>query len=349
MPDVNSLPSPRRSLSNSPVQRRVGPPVNPDAVARGGSPSRSSSVSLAAAATINAGIHHDSHHSSSSSSRDRASPQMRQHQRRRSSVLRSLSLNDPTLPSPGELSSSDRRTSGHYFGVSSPQSPTMGPNHRRAPSLGEIHQELEQEQEAQVNRLLQMIRQQQAQLQQVQQVSGGSPSAIIEDNGSPPERSTPFPSVSTSINANSSHSPSITPHAPLNSTAIPSHSSSLRGLSDDLSRRDSRRSRHSSRTESPALRPLSNSFSIEGGDWNSQNGANAGSRDEVAYYQAETATLTRENQMLRMRIKELEKQLSDAHATTPHSPIMVSNLAFPPIDTALPQLPGGQHSAETKH
>lgn len=37
-------------------------------------------------------------------------------------------------------------------------------HHRRQPSLGELHQELENEQEAQVNRLLQMIRLQQDEL-----------------------------------------------------------------------------------------------------------------------------------------------------------------------------------------
>lgn len=36
-----------------------------------------------------------------------------------------------------------------------------------------------------------------------------------------------------------------------------------------------------------------------------QPGIRRGSRDESAFYQAETAMLTRENQMLRMRIREL--------------------------------------------
>jgi hypothetical protein len=38
------------------------------------------------------------------------------------------------------------------------------------------------------------------------------------------------------------------------------------------------------------------------------------SRDESAYYQAETATLTRENQMLRLRIRELERQVNELNA-----------------------------------
>lgn len=65
-----------------------------------------------------------------------------------------LNLNDPTLPAPGELQSSDHRTAlPQSFRTASPQgmgSPTTAPPHHRAPSLGELHQELEQEQEAQV-------------------------------------------------------------------------------------------------------------------------------------------------------------------------------------------------------
>lgn len=74
----------------------------------------------------------------------------------------SLNLNDPTLPGPGELQAGDPRSSiGHAFRTTSPQSiggsPTIAtgdPHHQRAPSLGELHQELEQEQEAQVVRTL---------------------------------------------------------------------------------------------------------------------------------------------------------------------------------------------------
>lgn len=68
-----------------------------------------------------------------------------------------------------------------------------------------------------------------------------------------------------------------------------------------LSRNSSyRQSRNSSRTGSPALRPTSHHS--ESGEWllGSSN-----SRDESAFYQAETQNLTRENQMLKMRIREL--------------------------------------------
>jgi len=59
-----------------------------------------------------------------------------------------LQLNDPSVPSPGEMAGD----------ISAPVSPsarlsTADPHHSRAPSLGELHQELEAEQEAQVVRL----------------------------------------------------------------------------------------------------------------------------------------------------------------------------------------------------
>lgn len=58
-----------------------------------------------------------------------------------------------------------------------------------------------------------------------------------------------------------------------------------------------RRSRTPSRGASPRLRATS--FSQESGDWV------LGGRDESAFYQAETQMLTRENQMLRHRIRDL--------------------------------------------
>jgi hypothetical protein len=58
-----------------------------------------------------------------------------------------------------------------------------------------------------------------------------------------------------------------------------------------------RRSRTPSRGASPRLR--STSISADSGDWA------LGGRDESAFYQAESQMLTRENQMLRHRIREL--------------------------------------------
>jgi hypothetical protein len=78
--------------------------------------------------------------------------------RRRSTVLMNLALNNPSVPAPGEMVHEPHaQTSG------SDASPRLGaaggvgvgdPHHLRNPSLGEIHQELEQEQEAQVVSIL---------------------------------------------------------------------------------------------------------------------------------------------------------------------------------------------------
>jgi hypothetical protein len=162
MPDLNSLPPSRTSASASPsIQPRAAfsPTTLPPAdshpyLQRRDTPSpRSSSISLAAAATMNAA---DISRRNSSTSNTRGSPRIGRGERRRSTVAMSLSLNDPTLPAPGELSNSDHRT--NFFTTGSPSSiggssviATGDPHHhQRNPSLGEIHQELEQEQEAQV-------------------------------------------------------------------------------------------------------------------------------------------------------------------------------------------------------
>lgn len=151
MPDIDSLPP-----SYSPSR------VNGTDSHHSPSP-RASSSSLAAAATINAGIQNEgSRRSSITSTRDRGtvSSQFGQNERRRSNAF--LSSYDPALPGPGELQTGDlrlqtdnirpssfsfahRTSSPHGFG-----SPIYQPQYRdRTPSLGEIHQQLEQEQEAQ--------------------------------------------------------------------------------------------------------------------------------------------------------------------------------------------------------
>jgi hypothetical protein len=82
-----------------------------------------------------------------------------------------------------------------------------------------------------------------------------------------------------------------------------------------------RRSRTPSRTASPRLR--STSISAEPGEtWN------LGGRDESAFYQAETQMMVRENQMLRQRIRELERQVADLHANSSitHEPATPSQL-----------------------
>lgn len=270
------------------------------AALRGQTPSPSPrSTSLQAAAAVNAGLQQEDSRRSSSSSTTR-NRQTSHTGRRRSTVLMNLQLNDPTLPAPGEMITEEQTAA---YRTASPQSiassPIVGidPHHFRTPSLGEIHQELEQEQEAQVNRLLQMIRTQQQHLQQLQ--SGGG-----QNQGTPPaiDESTPTSERSMSFsNANLQQSLTSTPRSP--STALHPRSSF------DLARADlqQRRSRTPSRTASPRLR--STSISGEGGEaWS------LGGRDESAFYQAETQMLIRENQMLRQRIRELERQVTDLHA-----------------------------------
>ncbi|RDA83198.1 hypothetical protein CP532_1229 [Ophiocordyceps camponoti-leonardi (nom. inval.)] len=241
-----------------------------------GSP-RSASVSLQAAATMNAGLQREPSRQSSSSSLARnTTPSSPQTGRRRSTVLMNLHLNDPAVPAPGEM-------------MHDPHQPH--PNHHRAPSLGELHQELEAEQEAHVNRLLHMIRQQQFELQRLQ---AGRPAQPSDDDAA--DR-----------------------HAPLPSTG--SVGSYPRSPFDNVARADvhSRRSRTPSRGASPRLRAAS--ISAESGDWV------LGGRDESAFYQAETQMLVRENQMLRHRIRDLEKQLTDL-SVVPTEPAIPSQLTL---------------------
>ncbi|OJJ47148.1 hypothetical protein ASPZODRAFT_132103 [Penicilliopsis zonata CBS 506.65] len=235
--------------------------------------------------------------------------------RRRSTAGMHLNLNsDSQIPAVGDLSLSEHRSSiSQALRTASPASisgspiiATGDPHHQRTPSLGEIHQELEQEQEAQVNRLLQMIRTQQAQLQQLQQQqqqqqqpsSQPSSSSAVLDDTTPAERTVPFPSI----------------------PPLPSAGSSR--VSTQLHPRGSRAS---SLATSPSLRPVVSLPPAAGGDildTGATSGANThdhtrrSSRDESAFYQAEAAMLTRENQMLRQRIRELERQIRDLTSQT---------------------------------
>ncbi|SPO05906.1 related to FAD dependent oxidoreductase [Cephalotrichum gorgonifer] len=283
-----------------------------------GSPRRAS-VSLQAAATVNAGLRTEvSRRSSiSSSTQARYSPTSG---RRRSTVLMNLQINDPSVPAPGEMVAENQGAASNGIGPGSPRFsgvspllPAREPHHSRAPSLGELHQELEEEQEAQVNRLLQMIRQQQLQLQQLQ-VGQGNAGPAADDSSAVSERS-----------ATQSSQPGSTPHSALPVPAIPISQSPRNTYfhprsSFDMARADlQRRSRTPSRGASLGGSPRLRAASIAGdvGD-----GMMLSGRDESAFYQAETQMLVRENQMLKHRIRELEKQLVEAQAGTPipHEP-----------------------------
>jgi len=246
-----------------------------------------------------------------------------------------LQMADPSVPAPGEMIP-DNHNHNSGSGLSATASPRRisaspqplysgEPQHFRAPSLGEIHQELENEQEFQVNRLLTEIRRLQQQVQRQQS------SAVSDD--STPDRSTPLP---VPISAPQSAHPTTASGSVPRSPVFPHHPRS----SFDMARADlQRRSRTPSRGASPRLR--STSISAESGEqWV------LGSRDESAFYQAETQMLTRENQMLRHRIRDLgklddtrdvwrqvrvltccsERQLSESSIGSTHEPSHTSHL-----------------------
>lgn len=217
--------------------------------------------------------------------------------RRRSQVLHNLSIADPNLPPPGEMVTSNQQALGRPGNATSPRfSPLLlasgGPPespfaHNRAPSLGELHQELENEQEFHVNRLLQEIRRLQAQVQSQQQQGGGAgQTAVANDEAS---------DRSASVSAASQ--PILTPGSVPQSPGVPFHHRASYDAARAAEMR--RRSRTPSRGASPRYRAASISGDNNSGDqWIS-------GRDESAFYQAETQMLTRENQMLRHRIRDL--------------------------------------------
>ena len=152
------------------------------------------------------------------------------------------------------------------------------------------------------NRLLVMIREQQAQLQQLQAAQGlnNNSQSAIDD--------------SSSVTGPAGMAASQVPRSP----SYPRHPRS----SFDLARADlQRRSRTPSRNASPLLG--STLAFAEGGD-----PPQLAARDESALYQAETQMLVRENQMLRHRIRELERQLSELNVnpSVSHEPATPSHL-----------------------
>jgi hypothetical protein len=236
-PDLNSLP-PSPTLRRTPDDTMTASENQP-------SPHSPSLSSLQAAATINAGIRN--------SNSPRASAGATQ--RRRSSLLTNLHLNDAQVPGPGEMQDS---------------------HHHRAPSLGQMHQELENEQEHQVNRLLHMIRQQQ---DQIDELHGDQPTTGPASD---------FDTRPRTLSSSSRQQP-----LPQRPVSLSRHSSQAISVTSGP--------RSSSR--SPALRPIGSPYEHQREDF-----LLGPTRDESAFYQAETQMLTRENQMLKARIRELGKQ-----------------------------------------
>ncbi|KAH8197184.1 hypothetical protein TruAng_008638 [Truncatella angustata] len=269
--------------------------------------SRSQSISLQAAATMNAGLQRRS--SNSSVSRQQPSPAGR----RRSTVLMNIQHNDPSLPPAGEIQEGSGAPAGAALIASSPRpmsgSPllmaTRDPYHNRTPSLGELHQELEAEQEAQVNRLLHQIRRQQVELQQLHAAQDQNQTAVAADDATPTsERSRSASIVIPSAGVAQASSSVSTPRSPV----LPRGSFDIAQTSLRPSRTPSRSL--SRQTSSSRMR----SGSISAGD--SGDPSLLSGRDETAFYQAETQSLVRENQMLRHRIRELERQLTDAQTAS---------------------------------
>jgi hypothetical protein len=140
-----------------------------------------------------------------------------------------------------------------------------------------------------------MIRQQQAQITMLQANQQQTSSSAVDDSTPTSERSLSLPQSAPSSQQN------ISP-VPLPGNIAPPRSRSPYGA---ISRQSSLadRSRGSSRHGSPALRPMSATINqYESNEW--LPGSVTG-RDESAFYQAETQNLTRENQMLKLRIREL--------------------------------------------
>lgn len=143
-----------------------------------------------------------------------------------------------------------------------------------------------------------MIRQQQTQIQQLQSQHQPSTSAV-DDSTPTSERSMSIPILP--------HSTSQSNMSALQNPRSRSPYTSTRG--GTMSRQSSfaERSRNSSHTGSPALRPSSSHGMLphESGEFLPPSSITT--RDESAFYQAETQNLTRENQMLKQRIRELGK------------------------------------------
>ncbi|EME47604.1 hypothetical protein DOTSEDRAFT_69524 [Dothistroma septosporum NZE10] len=274
-PNMSASPLPRQSrrISSSGDNTRPSPPP----------PQSPTLSSLQAAAVINSGLHR-------SPSSD--SPSI---ERRRSSLMNNLHLNDPSIPSPGELQQTNG-SNGSSSGSSQLRRrsfvlPTADPHRQRQPSLGALHQELENEQEAQVNRLLLMIRTQQDQLAALQRSTADTPSGTAD-------------AATTAAALAISGRPS--PHA----TSIPQAPTQHIHHPHSLSRQSSSRLSNAGLTStgtSPALRPQSGSL----GPLTEDFSLGGGTRDGCAFYQAESQMLTRENQMLKSRIRELERQVSE--------------------------------------
>lgn len=184
------------------------------------------------------------------------------------------------------------QNSPHYTtnskSMASPFALSRESNHNRLPSLGEIHQSVEEEQEAQVNRLLQMIHIEQQNLWHLRNANDylnthtNSDEAVIA-----PTHHAPLSPVRNSQNISCSLDTKM----------------SLCSI-DNNDRSDA----HPNSTSSGRTASLGQAMT----EWKEDGESFAWSfRDDPTVYQAESQMMTRENQMLRRRIRELEMQINE--------------------------------------
>jgi hypothetical protein len=180
------------------------------------------------------------------------------------------------------------------------------PNHQRNLSFSEIHEELEQEQEAQVNRMMRMIGDQQLYLDQIRmQCKSGSghyskPTSITAvPNDLHETEAFDIPQ----LNVITSESVSSLPTSPTGPSSPPTtRSPTSRSLTHATCANNFTPSPSLSDRGSPRLA-----------------GIRRGRRsidDELKYYEAEASWLARENQILRMRLRKLEKQIAGRELAT---------------------------------
>ena len=164
--------------------------------------------------------------------------------------------------------------------------------------------------------------------QQHQQQSSSTGTAIADDSTPTSERSISFPTV-----------PPLPAVPPLPTTG---HRTSAQLPSNLSTRRGSNQATFSGiqLTGAHQAVPMEHSTSNSSAEWSilgsGEPSGRRSSRDESAFYQAETAMLARENQMLRQRIRELGM----IKAFQPHPRVIesVSNAKFPTAERQINEL-----------
>ncbi|KAF3918653.1 hypothetical protein AA313_de0205124 [Arthrobotrys entomopaga] len=217
------------------------------------------------------------------------------------------------VPIPTSATSSQQSRPSNMARTPSASSSVSGsvPTRQHRPvNVAELHQELEREQEAVVNRLLGQI------TRVAQNVASTHPGSNPDDIAAAAVPLSASPQLPAPISSHHTHPPSVTDMPSSFSPAIGRSRSPAsgagghpsygyhHGTSHSRHNSLSTRSRTSSRTSSPLLLPVGMESSV----WpaTANDPFLMGGRDEVAFYKAETDMLLRENEMLKRRIKELE-------------------------------------------